>query len=89
VEFKKPLTGLAKGVVRPGAGVASLEETKPEGISNIQANLSGCRGRDLLMPVRGLDTLTNNGPAHVLVWVMKLISYARHRFPSGSTSGSP
>jgi transposase-like protein len=34
------------------------------------------------MPVRGLDTLTNNGPAHVLVWVMKLISYARHRFPS-------
>ena len=29
----------------------------------------------------GLDTLTNNGPAHVLVLVMKPISYARHRFP--------
>ena len=84
MEFKKPLTWPRAGrcATRPGAGVASLEETKPEGISNIQVNLSGCRGRDLLMPVRGLDTLTNNGPAHVLVWVMKLISYARHRFPS-------
>jgi len=29
----------------------------------------------------GIDTLTNNGPAHVLGWVMKPISYARHRFP--------
>jgi hypothetical protein len=29
----------------------------------------------------GIDTLTNNGPAHVLVLAMKPISYARHRFP--------
>jgi hypothetical protein len=26
-------------------------------------------------------TLTSNGTAHVLIWAMKLISYARHRFP--------
>ncbi len=29
----------------------------------------------------GIDTLTNNGPAHVLGWVMKPISYVHHRFP--------
>ena len=33
------------------------------------------------MQVTGIDTLTSNGPAHVLVWAMKPISYARHRFP--------
>src|SRR2546430_8271026 len=26
-------------------------------------------------------TLTGNEPAHVLLWAMKAISYARHRFP--------
>ena len=29
----------------------------------------------------GIDTLTNNGAAHVLGLVMQPISYARHRFP--------
>jgi putative transposase len=29
----------------------------------------------------GIDTLTRNGLAHMLIWVMKPISYARHRFP--------
>jgi hypothetical protein len=29
----------------------------------------------------GIDTLTSNGPAHVLIWAMKPISFARHRFP--------
>ena len=33
------------------------------------------------MMVVGIDTLTSNGPAHVLIWAMKPISYARHRFP--------
>src|SRR3984893_17235341 len=30
---------------------------------------------------KGIDTLTSDVPAHVLVWAMKPISYARHRFP--------
>ena len=30
---------------------------------------------------KGIDTLTSNVPAHVLVWAVKPISYARHRFP--------
>jgi len=30
---------------------------------------------------KGIDTLTRNGPTHVLAWAMKPISYARHRFP--------
>jgi hypothetical protein len=29
----------------------------------------------------GIDTLTSIGPAHVLVWAIKPISYARHQFP--------
>jgi hypothetical protein len=29
---------------------------------------------------KGTDTLTSNGPTHVLAWAMKPISYARHRF---------
>ena len=33
------------------------------------------------MKFTGIDTLTSNGPAHVLAWAMKPISYARHRFP--------
>jgi len=33
------------------------------------------------MAAAGIDTLTNNGPAHVLGLVMQPISYARHRFP--------
>jgi hypothetical protein len=33
------------------------------------------------MAVSGIDTLTGNEPAHVLLWAMKAISYARHRFP--------
>ena len=33
------------------------------------------------MVLDGIDTLTSNGPAHVLAWAMKPISYARHRFP--------
>jgi hypothetical protein len=45
---KKPLTGRAKCVMRPGQEQKSQslewEETKPELISNIQANLGGCRG---------------------------------------------
>ena len=40
-------------------GVTSLgEETKPEGIGNIQANLGGRRSRDLLMSVRDLRLQT-------------------------------
>jgi hypothetical protein len=34
-----------------------------------------------LMRAIGTDTLTSDGPAHVVVWAMKPISYARHRFP--------
>jgi hypothetical protein len=34
------------------------------------------------MGLDGIDALTNNGPAHVLVLVMEPISYARHRFRS-------
>jgi putative transposase len=30
---------------------------------------------------RGIDTLISDGSVHVLVWAMKPISYARHRFP--------
>ena len=37
--------------------------------------------RDKAMPLDGIDTLTSNGPKHVLAWAMKPISYARHRFP--------
>jgi len=48
VQYKKPLNGRAKYVMRPGQGQKSQslewEETKQERISNIQANLSGCRG---------------------------------------------
>ena len=33
------------------------------------------------MAILGIETLTNDGPTHVLVLVMKPISYARHRFP--------
>jgi hypothetical protein len=46
VEYKKaPLIGRAKYVMRPGQGQSlEWEETKPERISNIQANLGGCRG---------------------------------------------
>src|SRR3984893_9763472 len=33
------------------------------------------------MQVTGIDTLTSYEPAHVLIWAMKPISYARHRFP--------
>ena len=29
----------------------------------------------------GIDTLISDGSVHVLVWAMKPISYARHRFP--------
>jgi hypothetical protein len=47
-KYKKPLTDRAKGVMRPDQGQKSQslewEETKPERISNIQANLGGCRG---------------------------------------------
>jgi hypothetical protein len=45
VEYKKPLTGRAKCVMPPGQGQKSQslewEETKPELIINIQANLGG------------------------------------------------
>jgi hypothetical protein len=30
---------------------------------------------------KGIDTLISDGSVHVLVWAMKPISYARHRFP--------
>jgi hypothetical protein len=32
-------------------------------------------------PFLGIDTLISDGSGHVLVWAMKPISYARHRFP--------
>jgi hypothetical protein len=35
----------------------------------------------LRMPKSGIDTLISDGSVHVLVWAMKPISYARHRFP--------
>ena len=46
MEYKKPLTWPGEGsyATRPGAGVASLEQTKQERTSNIQANLGGCIG---------------------------------------------
>src|SRR5580700_9764015 len=52
---------------RPGQGQKSQslewEETKPGRISNIQANLGGCRGRDLLMPVR--DSACSHSPSNM------------------------
>jgi hypothetical protein len=46
--------------------------------------LKRCRSRicsEIERSRNGIATLTGNWPADVLLWAMKPISYARHRFP--------
>jgi transposase-like protein len=48
----------------------------------LRSNLSNSdRIEYLIKHIIGIDTLTSNGVAHVLIWAMKPITYARHRFP--------